>query len=72
MLFRSDFAPSGRHFRLTGLKAPLKEGDSFLITLRFDKAGTESAAVRILAPNATGIPPLNTRRGDTTQDVTNR
>jgi copper(I)-binding protein len=67
-----EFAPGGRYFRLTGLKAPLKEGDSFLITLRFDKAGAESAAVRILAPNATGIPPLTTRRGDTTQDVTNR
>ena len=41
--------PAGRHreFRAGwtlsdagGLKAPLKEGDSFLITLHFDKAGT--------------------------------
>jgi copper(I)-binding protein len=67
-----EFAPGGRYFKLNGLKAPLKEGDSFLITLRFDKAGTESAAVRILAPNATAFPPLTGRTGDTTQDVTNR
>ena len=67
-----DFAPNSRHFMLTGLKAPLKEGDSFLITLKFDKAGTESAVVKILGASATGLPPNVGRPGDTTQAVTPR
>ena len=67
-----DFSPSSRHFMLTGLKAPLKEGDSFLITLKFDKAGTESAVVKILGATATALPPPVGRPGDTTQAVTPR
>ncbi len=67
-----DFSPNSRHFMLTGLKAPLKEGDSFLITLKFDKAGTESTVVKILGPSATGLPPNVGRPGDTTQAVTPR
>lgn len=67
-----DFNPNSRHFMLTGLKAPLKEGDSFLITLKFDKAGTESTVVRILGATATALPPNVGRPGDTTQAVTPR
>jgi copper(I)-binding protein len=66
-----DFSPNSKHFMLTGLKAPLKEGDSFLITLKFDKAGTESAVVKILAPTATSLPVATGRPGDTTQAVSN-
>jgi copper(I)-binding protein len=57
---------------LTGLKAPLKEGDSFLITLHFDKAGTENAAVKILGAAANSYPPAVGRRGDTTANVSER
>lgn len=32
--------PGGLHIMLTGLKAPLKEGDRFPLTLTFEKAGT--------------------------------
>jgi periplasmic copper chaperone A len=65
-----NFFPGGRHFMLTGLKAPLKEGDSFLLTLKFDKAGTQNTAVRILNPSATGpAPAASARRGDTTSAV---
>jgi copper(I)-binding protein len=68
-----SFAPGGRHVMLTGLKGPLKEGESFLITLTFDKAGKESTAVKVLATSATGLPPVgSTRRGDTTAGVTQR
>jgi copper(I)-binding protein len=66
-----ELSPSAKHFMLTGLKAPLKEGDSFLITLKFDKAGTESAVVKILAPTATSLPVATGRPGDTTQAVSN-
>jgi len=66
-------APGGRHIMLTGLKGPLKEGDSFLITLKFDKAGTENTVVKILGAAATGLPPISsTRKGDTTAGVSQR
>jgi periplasmic copper chaperone A len=68
-----NFAPGGRHVMLTGVKGPLKEGDSFIMTLKFDKAGTESTAVKVLGAAATGLPPVGTtRRGDTTAGVTQR
>jgi copper(I)-binding protein len=34
-----QFAPGGNHIMLMGLKAPLKEGDRFPLTLIFEKAG---------------------------------
>jgi copper(I)-binding protein len=65
-----SFAPNGEHLTLVGLKAPLKEGDSFLVTFHFDKAGTQNTAVKILPANANGIPPATlARRGDTTASV---
>ena len=68
-----SFAPGGRYLNLVGLKAPLKEGDSFLVTFKFDKAGTSSTAVKILGSAATGIPAGATaRRGDTTSGVSPR
>jgi copper(I)-binding protein len=68
-----NFAPGGKHFMLTGLKAPLKEGDSFLITLSFDKAGTQSTVVKVLGAAANGPPQATTaRRGDTTAGVSTR
>jgi hypothetical protein len=68
-----NLGPGGRYLMLVGVKAPLKEGDSFLITLHFDKAGTENAAVKILGTAATGMPPATSaRRGDTTASVSQR
>lgn len=66
-----NFQPGGRYLLLSGLKAPLKEGESFLLTLRFDKGGTQTAVVKILNANASG-PPQTTaeRRGDTTAGAT--
>ena len=68
-----NFAPGGRYLLLSGLKAPLKEGESFLLTLRFDKGGTQTAVVRVLGANASG-PPQSTaaRSGDTTAGATTR
>jgi periplasmic copper chaperone A len=68
-----NLGPGGRYLALVGLKAPLKEGDSFLITLKFDKAGTSSTSVKILGATASGPPASGSaRRGDTTSGVSQR
>jgi copper(I)-binding protein len=45
--------PSGTHFMLIGLGAPLTAGGSFPMTLRFEKAGEITAQVAVMAPNTT-------------------
>jgi periplasmic copper chaperone A len=68
-----NFAPGNRHLLLTGLKAPLREGESFLLTLRFDKGGTQTAVVKVLGANASGpAQAAAERRGDTTAGATER
>jgi copper(I)-binding protein len=68
-----NFAPGGRYLNLVGLKAPLKEGDSFLVTFKFDKAGTSSTAVKVLGSAASGPAAAATaRKGDTTSGVSQR
>ena len=47
------FQPGGLHVMLMGLKAPLKEGESFPLTLKFEKAGKVEIQVKIGAPTAT-------------------
>ena len=48
-----EFKPGGMHVMLIGLKTPLKVGNSFPMTLRFEKAGSVSVDVRVLpAPPA--------------------
>lgn len=46
--------PGGLHVMLMGLAAPLKEGDAFPMTLRFEKAGEIEVTVAVLAPAAMG------------------
>ena len=66
-----NLGPGGRYLMLVGLKQPLREGDSFLITLHFDKAGTENTAVKILGTGAAGYPATaSARRADTTAAAT--
>jgi copper(I)-binding protein len=68
-----NLGPGGRYLTLVGLKAPLKEGDSFLITMKFDKAGTSSTSVKVLGAAATGLPSASAaRKGDTTAGVSQR
>ncbi len=47
-------APGGLHVMLMGLKAPLNEGDSFPLTLAFDKAGTIEITVKVEGATAMG------------------
>jgi hypothetical protein len=68
-----NLGPGGRYLTLVGLKAPLKEGESFLLTLKFDKAGTSSTAVKVLGAAASGPPAASAARtGDTTSGVSQR
>ncbi|MBL8387608.1 MAG: copper chaperone PCu(A)C [Hydrogenophaga sp.] len=49
--------PDGHHLMLIGLKAPLKDGDRFPVTLTFEKAGTHEVKVWVQTPrdaDATG------------------
>ena len=62
--------PAGSHIMLTGLKAPLRQGDSFLVSLEFEKAGSHTAVVRIGAANATGAPPPRLNARDMTSGAT--
>lgn len=39
--------PGGLHIMLIGLKAPLKEGDSFPLTLEFEKSGKQTIEVMV-------------------------
>jgi copper(I)-binding protein len=41
--------PGGLHIMLVGLKAPLKEGDRFPMTLRFERAGEVKVDVMVQA-----------------------
>jgi periplasmic copper chaperone A len=46
--------PGGQHVMLLGLAAPLREGQSFPLTLTFEKAGTRTVTVAIEKPGAAG------------------
>ncbi len=47
---RLHLKPGGHHIMLTGLKAPLKPGTSFPLTLVFENAGTVTFDVLVLKP----------------------
>ncbi|MFT4171879.1 MAG: copper chaperone PCu(A)C [Rhodocyclaceae bacterium] len=46
------FEPGSYHIMLFGLKAPLKAGDHFPLTLRFEKAGEVTVTVNVEAATA--------------------
>ncbi len=46
--------PGGLHVMLIGLNAPLREGTSFPLTLRFERGGETTVQVRVLGPAAMG------------------
>ena len=43
----AELKPGGHHVMLIGLRAPLKEGETFPLTLIFDKAGTITVIVAV-------------------------
>jgi copper(I)-binding protein len=44
---RTELKPGGIHLMLSGLKAPLKEGQNFPLTLTFEKAGAIEVTVPV-------------------------
>jgi copper(I)-binding protein len=46
---RIALKPGGFHLMLMGLAAPLAEGDSFPVTLTFEKAGSVEVEVKVAA-----------------------
>ena len=48
----TQLKPGGLHVMLMGLKAPLKQGESFPLTLSFEKAGSITIEVTIEAVGA--------------------
>jgi copper(I)-binding protein len=47
-----ELKPGGLHLMFIGLKAPLRHGDTFPMTLRFEKAGEVVVTVNVEAPQA--------------------
>jgi copper(I)-binding protein len=45
----------GYHMMLVGLKKPLKEGDTFAMTLQFERAGKVEVKVYVQTPRAQGM-----------------
>jgi len=50
-----ELKPNGEHVMLTGLKQPLKQGDSFPLTLMFEKAGDVAVTVKVERVGAMGM-----------------
>jgi copper(I)-binding protein len=48
----TELKPGGYHIMLMGLKEPLKEFDTFQLTLTFEKAGSIEVEVQVEAPGA--------------------
>lgn len=48
--------PGGLHVMLMGLRRPLKRGNSFPLTVRFEKAGSATVQVPVAGPGATEPP----------------
>ena len=49
--------PGGDHIMLIGLNGPLREGQSFPLTLTFEKAGAREVTVAVEKPGAAGPAP---------------
>ncbi|MDB6002010.1 MAG: hypothetical protein JWP52_3709 [Rhizobacter sp.] len=47
-----ELKPGGMHIMFVDLKAPLKAGDSFPLTLKFQKAGETTVTVKVEGANA--------------------
>jgi periplasmic copper chaperone A len=49
--------PGGEHIMLLGLNGPLRDGQSFPLTLTFEKAGAREVTVAVEKATASGPPP---------------
>jgi copper(I)-binding protein len=49
---RMDMRPGGLHIMLVGLKQPLKKGEQFPLSLRFERGGAKDVTVTVYGPGA--------------------
>jgi len=61
--------PGGLHIMLEGLKAPLEAGQSFPVTLTFEKAGTVQVTATVQGPGAAAPPAMGGMTHDMTHDM---
>lgn len=61
--------PGALHVMLMGLKRPLKEGDTFPLTLDFAKAGKQDVQVKVAKAGAMGMPGTGARGGHEISDT---
>jgi hypothetical protein len=54
----AELKPGGMHVMLMELKAPLKQGETFPLTLKFEKAGNVSVTVAVQGMGAMGPAPM--------------
>ena len=55
----AELKPGGMHVMLMDLRAPLKQGDKFPLTLKFEKAGDISVEVAVEGAGAMGPATMN-------------
>jgi copper(I)-binding protein len=55
----ATLAPGGYHVMLIGLHQPLKEGETFPLTLTFEKAGEVTVEVTVMGAGAMGQGPMH-------------
>jgi hypothetical protein len=53
-----EIVPGGLHIMLMGLAAPLKEGDSFPLSLQFERAGSVDVSVHVETKPEKSAPPM--------------
>lgn len=59
----TNLQPGGLHIMFIGLKAPLKEGETFPLTLEFEKAGSVKVDVEVKNISAMGNQPADHMHG---------
>ena len=63
----AELKPGSFHVMLMGLKAPLKEGDSFALTMTFERAGSTTVDVKVEGVGSMGPMDMGSESGDMKQ-----
>ena len=50
-----EFSPGRTHVMLSGLKAPLRRGQTFELQLKFERSGRRQAVIKVLDPSSAGL-----------------
>lgn len=50
-----ELSPGRTHVMLSGLKQPLQRGQTFRLTLKFERSGEKRTKIKVLDPQAAGL-----------------